>query len=115
MENINNWYEFTLAQIAADSYLDGINYYNYDDLARRLRNGANHYDALQKNIEDDNLSATRMTEQMVNDFNSTWEIVTHLPNTSSGFSATLFKHKVTGEYTLSFRSTESKDKVDGGL
>ena len=68
MENINTWYEFTLAQIASDSYLDGIDFSIVDDLQEdllraRLENGANHYKTLAKNIEDDNLSATRMTKE----------------------------------------------------
>ena len=33
----------------------------------------------------------------------------HRPNTTTGFSGTLFKNRNTGEYVLSFRSTEFID------
>ncbi len=118
-DTIRAWYEFTLAQIAADSYLDNEQDPDFtieqDDLVRvRFRNGANHYKHIEDNERDNNLSATRMTEVMIGDFFDTWEIIDHQENQPSGFSGTLLKHKITGEYTLSFRSTESKDVVDGG-
>ena len=120
-DSIRSWYGFTLAQMAADSYLDNINDPAFDidseeDVAERLRNGANYYkpEILQKILEENNLSATRMTDVMIIDFQKTWEIIDQIPNTSSGFSATLFKNKINGEFTISFRSTESKDEEDGG-
>ncbi|MEW6677068.1 MAG: hypothetical protein AB1421_04030 [Pseudomonadota bacterium] len=58
--------------------------------------------------------ATRFTDQQAEWFTTHYEIVTHYPNDSSGFSATLFKHKTTGEYTLSFRSTEYQLLAKGG-
>ncbi|MGR9090725.1 MAG: putative Ig domain-containing protein, partial [Gammaproteobacteria bacterium] len=113
------WYEFVLAQMASDSYLDDefepFNFKDEEQLVERLRNGANHYNYIDDLIAAErSLSATRMTNVMVSDFNSAWEIIDHLPNTTSGFSATVLKHKVTDAYTLSFRSTESKDAIDGG-
>lgn len=38
-----------------------------------------------------------------------WTVVAHQPNTGTGFSGTLFKNANTGEYVLSFRSTEFID------
>lgn len=125
MNNTQTWYEFVLAQMAADSYLDDpsesddqaelFDFKRDGDLQVRLRNGANHYNHVEQQEQDGHpLSATRMTSRMVQDFIDTWEVIDHLPNTTSGFSATVLKHKVTGSYTLSFRSTESKDAVDGG-
>lgn len=38
-----------------------------------------------------------------------WEILAHQPDTSIGFSATLFKNGKTGELVISFRSTEFVD------
>ena len=68
-DTIKTWYEFTLAQIASDSYLDEINYKNRsDDLDKRLRFGANHYAHREQNIADNNLSATQMTDVMIDDF-----------------------------------------------
>jgi hypothetical protein len=63
--NIDDWYEFTLAQMASDSYLDGINLQpesmaDKEALKDRLQNGANHYETVDRNIRDNNLSATRM-------------------------------------------------------
>ncbi len=55
-----------------------------------------------------------MSNTMIDDFFKTWQIIDHKKNTSSGFSATLMQHKKTGEFTLSFRSTESKQSSDGG-
>lgn len=125
MNNTKTWYEFVLAQMAADSYLDDPSGFDdqaepFDfkrdvDLQVRLRNGANHYNHVEQQEQDGRpLSATRMTPQMTQDFIDTWEVIDHLPNTSSGFSATVLKHKAAGSYTLSFRSTESKDALDGG-
>ncbi len=45
MENIRNWYEMTLAQMASDSYLDNLvsletsSVANNPDLGQRLRQG----------------------------------------------------------------------------
>ncbi|MEZ5446102.1 MAG: calcium-binding protein [Gammaproteobacteria bacterium] len=55
-----------------------------------------------------------MTEVMIDDFLATWEVIDHIPNDTSGFSATLLRNRHTGKYTLSFRSTESKRWEDGG-
>ena len=117
MDTIRNWYEMTLAQMVSDSYLDNINIgVRTKGLEDRLRDGANHYDPAKRAryLASNNLSATRMTKTMIDDFFKTWEIIDHKANTSSGFSATLMKHKKTGEFTLSFRSTESKQSIDGG-
>ena len=115
MGDIRSWYEMTLAQIASDSYLDDINInVRSGALEKRLRLGANHYDHETDNNASGNLSATQMTNTMIDDFFKTWKIIDHQENTSSGFSATLMQHKTTLEYTLSFRSTESKRSSDGG-
>jgi hypothetical protein len=38
-----------------------------------------------------------------------WSVVEHISNTTTGFSGTLFKKNDTGEFVLSFRSTEAID------
>lgn len=43
------------------------------------------------------------------DFVATWQVVAHQGNTDSGFSATLFKNKKTGEYVYATRGTEPGD------
>ena len=56
-----------------------------------------------------------MTSAQANDFLDHHEIIAHQPNNlQSGFSATLMRNKDTGEYTLSFRSTEYRQTTDGG-
>ena len=47
-------------------------------------------------------------------FTRNYEIVTHYPNDNTGFSCTLFRNKESGEYTLSFRSTEFQPRDKGG-
>ncbi len=111
---IAKWYEVILAQFAADSYLDGIRLDKEDDLRVRLRNGANHFGHIDHLREEGRLGATRMTEVMIDDLLATWEVIDHIPNDTSGFSATLLRNRHTGKYTLSFRSTESKRWEDGG-
>jgi len=109
------WYEYLLAQQAAESYLDGVDFASEDQLYRdRLENGSNHFQHIARLAEEGRLGATQMTEVMIDDFFATWEVIDHLPNTNSGFSATVMRNKITGEFTLSFRSTESKLSTDGG-
>ncbi|MES2356088.1 MAG: hypothetical protein V4568_17125 [Pseudomonadota bacterium] len=57
---------------------------------------------------------TRLTNTQAQYFTNNYEIVNHYPNDASGFSATLMKNKTTGEYTLSFRSTEYRNEDQGG-
>ena len=47
-------------------------------------------------------------------FVSRYQIVDHHANDATGFSATLMRDTQTGEYTLSFRSLEYQNQVDGG-
>ena len=58
-------------------------------------------DALQDRTKEGKFSATQAA-----DFVSTWEVVSHQKNTESGFSATLFKNKETGEFFYANRGTE---------
>jgi len=68
-------------------------------------------DALQISELEGKFSATQ-----ADDFVSHWQVVSHLPNTSSGFSATLFKNKQTGEYVFAVRGTEATSFIkDWGL
>src|SRR5690606_29435980 len=82
----------------------------------RLTNGNNHYpDPFRPNLTPElGSGGTRLTGVQREQFFSTFDIIDHLPNQSSGFSATLLKNKTTGEYTLAFRSTEYRNIEDGG-
>lgn len=58
-------------------------------------------DALKNSDLHGGFSATQAA-----DFVANWEVKSHQGNTSSGFSATLFKNKKTGEYVYATRGTE---------
>jgi hypothetical protein len=113
--NIQAWYNFVLQQMAAESYLNDWNILNQDERKIRLNLGNNNYS------NPDNLStidilpgATRMTASQADYFLRNYEIVSYLPNTASGFSATLMRDNITGAYTLSIRSTEFFSESAGG-
>ncbi len=108
--------DFALLQSAAECYLDGLHSSSeIDVIQRKLKEGANNA-LLQGKLENDPLlaSATRFTDKQAEWFTKNYVIVTHYPNDSSGFSATLFRNEDTGEYTLSFRSTEYQFQKKGG-
>ena len=109
MSDINTWYKFVLQQLAAESYLDRIS----------TGEGLTYKDILMFGNTDTRKTAefgyTRMTEVQATEFLQEYEIVDHNSNDlQSGFSATLMRNKDTGEYTLSFRSTEYRQVADGG-
>lgn len=109
--NIKTWLEFALQQMAAESYLNEINLQNGPDVVTRLRLGNNHFDFP---IDSDKPGNTRFTETQATQFFDDYEIIDHLPNVESGFSATLMRERGTDNYTLSFRSTEYKNQAQGG-
>jgi len=61
-----------------------------------------------------NLHSSRMTAAQATQFTAEWEVVSHQPNTATGFSATLFRCKANdvargmteGQLVVCFRSTE---------
>lgn len=123
MSDISQRYEFALQQIVAESYLDKIELNadterSLDEVIKRLTNGNNHYSL----PEDKFTGATRMTPSQARDFLNHYEVIDQLPNTESGFSATLMRSKLdnpqagirAGEYTLAFRSTEYRSEKEGG-
>lgn len=108
----------SLAQNAAESYLTGVVGGSAELLARRLQLGSNNFtywgdtDAIARTP---NLPGkTRMTESQISDFVERYTVVDHLPNTITGFSATLFFDKIDNRYVLSFRSTEYPNEDSGG-
>lgn len=111
-------YRAVLAQLAAESYLDDVNLTDRNAFGSRLINGNNHHlDPLRPSITvppESGLGGTRITEKQLNVFVEQYDIIDHLPNQASGFSATLLKNKATGEYTLAFRSTEYRSIENGG-
>jgi Ca2+-binding RTX toxin-like protein len=114
---IQSWYDFVLQQIAAESYLDQIGR-NGNDITRVLMYGSNNplYQQQQGNEPTTVLlpGATRMTATQAEDFLTRYEILSHLPNTATGFSGALMREITTGAYTLAFRSTEFFPAAQGG-
>lgn len=88
---IKTWYDFVLQQMAAESYLSQASIFGGNlDLSKVLMFGSNN-PALYPNIDPANLpnllGATRMTATQATDFVNRYQVVSHLPNTASGFSA----------------------------
>jgi hypothetical protein len=107
---ITTWLGFTLMQMAAESYLDGIANLDDRNLVRdRLLLGNNH-----PLLDPDVHGATRFTDSLATRFLDTYRIVNHHANDSTGFSATLMQERGTNNFTLSFRSTEYRDQSEGG-
>lgn len=107
-----------LAQIAAESYLDGISFSDAALLGQRLRLGSNRF-SIFENPEATSRAAqldgqTRMTDAQVTEFSARYEVRDHLPNTITGFSGTLLWDRIDSRYVLSFRSLEYADQNKGG-
>ncbi len=109
---------FLLAQFAAESYFDGITGSAPELLPRRLRLGSNNFavvgdtDTVSRDVSL--TGYTRMTDAQIAQFVERYDIVDHLPNTITGFSATLLRDKLDNRYVLSFRSTEYPNENEGG-
>ena len=108
--------DFALLQSAAESYLDTVsNFELIDQVRTALFAGNNHPELIGKSPTDPLLpGATRFTPSEAQWFTDNYRIVSHYPSDASGFSCTLFQNKLTGEYTLSFRSTEYQLQSSGG-
>lgn len=64
---------------------------------------------LKAALIEGNLHASFFTESEATKFNNEWQVLAQCPNTTTGFSGTLFKNRTTGELVMSFRSTEFID------
>jgi len=107
---VRAWLDNSILQPVAESYLDkSIERGGTFALDVVLKQGVNHPE-LNLNGE----GATRLTKTQIAWFVDNYEIITHYPNDVSGFSATLFRNKSSGEFTLSFRSTEYQLSDKGG-
>jgi len=122
--NVSTWLEFALQQMAAESYLDGITLSNDADIITRLKLGNNNplfndpdNPILSGKTRFVDLNGVPSANQVVGSaqaFVSRYDIVDHHANDATGFSATLMRDTTTGEYTLSFRSTEFRTQSNGG-
>jgi len=115
---VSSWLQFALQQMATESYLEGVEPSNITELIRRLKFGNNNQSILGIDPNPDlspNLrGATRFTDIQAVQFGQRYQIVHHHANDATGFSATLMRDTQTGEYILSFRSTEFRNQVQGG-
>ncbi|WP_447983402.1 calcium-binding protein [Nitrospira sp. Nam74] len=113
--NITTWLKFALQQMAAESYLDGINLQNEDQVRLRLSDGNNDTRLVHPDPATGELPGkTRFTNVLADRFLARYDIIDHHASDATGFSATLMRDRTTREYTLSFRSTEYRDQSDGG-
>ncbi len=60
-------------------------------------------------LREGNLHASKFTETEATKFADEWQVVAQKPNTTTGFSGTLFRNRLTNELVISFRSTEFID------
>ena len=116
--NVTTWLQFAIQQMAAESYLNGFSFSSTNELIRRLKFGNNNETFLGVDPNPD-LSPilpgkTRFTQVQAQQFVQRYEIVDHHANDATGFAATLMRDATTGEYTLSFRSTEFRTQANGG-
>ena len=93
MSNTTQYYD--LASLAEASYV------LFDKIPNSNYSSENLLSALQDNAREGHFSATQAA-----DFIEKWEVVSHQKNTESGFFATLFKNKKTGEFFYANRGTE---------
>ena len=111
------WLNFSLQQMAAESYLHKVSSGELL-LSEVLDLGNNNLGRSQVGFSA-LAGATRMTSQLIQRFTQTYDIVDHHANDATGFSATLMRERdqngnPTNNYTLSFRSLEYQNQVDGG-
>jgi hypothetical protein len=117
---IQTWLNFALQQMAAESYLDQV--LTGRSLIEVLTNGNNNenvvpVDQFTGKTRFVDLSGVPNANQVTGSaqaFDARYDILDHHANDATGFSATLMRDTATGEYTLSFRSTESAPAVQGG-
>ncbi len=101
---------YALLQIAAEAFLNGTK----PNDAAKPANGSDPFPLSDAMLTNGNLHSSRMTEQQAKDFAAEWKVVSHQPNTATGFSATLFeyigsdpsKRQTSSKYVVSIRSTE---------
>lgn len=76
---------------------------------------ANFFDAAGNLITTDAqlqtaLEASDFSKAQASAFSDQWQVISHIPDTAAGFSATIFKNKNTGAYSLAIRG--STDEFD---
>ncbi|WP_137919079.1 hypothetical protein [Hydrogenophaga sp. 2FB] len=91
--------KFSAVQMAAEAdYLGVVEFQNRLAIQAALIRGNNRSSKFTE------IQAEKFTDALTG-----WSVVDHVSNTTTGFSGTLFKSNETGEFVLSFRSTEFAD------
>lgn len=119
---ISTWFKFAIQQMAAESYLDGINLQDSAAVIGRLVDGNNNsqvipLDQFAGKTRFVNLAEIPNASQIPGGsqaFVSRYQIIDHHANDATGFSATLMQERGTNKFTLSFRSTEYRNQSQGG-
>ncbi|BCA56518.1 hypothetical protein W02_36580 [Nitrospira sp. KM1] len=119
---ISTWFKFAIQQMAAESYLDGINLQDPDAVIERLVDGNNNgqiippdqFTGKTRFVDLDGVPNANQITGSAQAFVSRYQIIDHHANDATGFSATLMRDMTTGEYALSFRSLEYQDQAQGG-
>ncbi len=94
---INTTKYYDMAALSEAAYVD-FSDINFSDLI-------DDKEDVKKALQNDSLGGKFSATQAQN-FVNKWEIVSHQANTETGFSATLFRDRATGEYYYSARGTE---------
>jgi len=111
--DVGTWLKFALQQIAAESYLDRF-LSGELNLTNVLTLGNNDTRKVNPDASGSLPNYTRMPSAQASTFAQEYDIIHHHANDATGFSATLLRNQTTGEYTLSFRSTEYRNPNEGG-
>lgn len=112
--SVTTWFSFALQQMTAEAYLDQISLSDLTRVKQRLLEGNNDTRFVVPDANGNLPGVNRFTNALADRFLSAHQIIDHHANDATGFSATLMKDKTTGEYTLSFRSTEAQHQDAGG-
>ena len=115
-QDVAKYLEFSLLQLGAESYLHDKNFANQGDVVTAWKFGFNDasHEFIQRQAgaagaDADRLPGyNRMVERQAVAMFNAYEVIDHHANDSTGFSATLYRHRTSGEYTLSMRSTEAR-------
>ena len=106
--SIETWFQFALQQLAAESYLEEINWANPEEVKARLERGNTRLP------HDPSTGYTRAPQTLGAEFTERYTVAAHRANDQTGMSATLIRSNADGSYTLAIRSTEYKQFAKGG-
>lgn len=121
-QRVARYLEVSLLQLGAESYLHDVDFAQQDQVVTAWKFGFNDptHPFIQREASNAGADAprlpgsNRMEENQARNLFARYEIVDHHANDATGLTATLYRNRVTGEYTLSFRSTEARPwKVAG--